>query len=107
MAYEMCKECGGWGDPKYHACPPMWNAWDADNYGGDEAGSDAWMNVRAHHADDAATKAAEKMDDDSGEGPHKRVVFVKKVGSPPEEKAIRFEIDFEYSVDYSAYEADA
>ena len=105
MAYERCKDCGGWGDPKHHRCPPMWNAWDEDD--GDEDGADSWINVFAHDADDAARDAAERLDDDCGEGPHKRVVFVKLVGSPADEPAKKFEVDFEYSVDYSASEVGA
>lgn len=107
MAYERCKDCGHWGTAPYHQCPPMWNAWDEDDYGGDENGADSWLNVYAHDADEAAAKAAEQIDDDGGEGPHKRVVFVKLVGSPHDEPAKKFEVDFEYSVDYSASEVGA
>jgi hypothetical protein len=94
-----CATCGHFTlSPKYHTCPPEWEARDADDC------DDDWEVIRAPDADDAATKYAEECDDGSGEGAHERTVLVRAIGSTDVK---RFEITFDYSVDYYATEKPA
>lgn len=77
-----------------------------------ENNSDDWegaMLVCAFDPDEAADTAAERMDDDSGDGPHERLLHVKQVEDKagkavdnPEVK--QYDITFDYSVDYHSRE---
>lgn len=85
--------------PQTHACPPEWEVSDAED---DREGD--WTVVRAVDAPDAAGAFAERRDDRHGDGPRERTVIVRKKGF---EKEVRFDIRFEYSVDYYANEVPA
>lgn len=92
-----CKACGrytGWLSA--HTCPPEFEVLD-HNYTGDDW-DDAYKVREADH-EDAAQKAAEEMDDSCGEGPHERLLQVRKVG---ETEVVQVKVTFDYSVDYYA-----
>lgn len=93
-----CQDCGNYMF-SFHRCPPEWEARDAD-----DCDDEDWEIVREHDAEDAARKYAEDSDDNGGEGPHERNVLVRKKGSTD---VTRFEITFDYSVDYYAKEVTA
>lgn len=80
--------------PERHTCPPEWEVRDAD-----DCNDLDWEIVREHDEEEAATKYAEESDSNGGEGPHERAVLVRKPGGTDVK---RFEITFDYSVDYRA-----
>jgi hypothetical protein len=100
----FCDTCGRYMlYPDTHHCPPQWQIWKDDN--GDASGpEDAKYSTTAYGHDEggAAETAAEYFDGRYGEGPHSHVVFVRKAGTT--DTAKRFDVTFEYSVDYSAKE---
>jgi hypothetical protein len=103
---KRCEKCKAWvyegnttlmGNP--HKCAPEYeviNEWDKGDW--DEA-----IIVHAYDYDDAATKAAEDFDSSCGEGASERILDVRKVGEP---EIKRFNISFDYSVDYHANETN-
>lgn len=58
LAYERCKKCDHWGFSDTHRCPPEFE-WRCADYGDDE-----WRELFARDEDAAATKAAEKYDEE-------------------------------------------
>lgn len=80
-----------------------------------ENNSDNWddaMLVCAFDHDKAADIAAERMDDEAGDGPKERLLHVKQV-EDQKGNAIagaevkQFDITFDYSVDYHSHERRA
>lgn len=94
-----CPTCGNFTlSPEYHRCPPEWEVRDAD-----DCDDTDWEIVRGSDEDEAATKYAEESDN-HGDGPRERVVLVRAPGTT---EAKRFEITFDYSIDYYATEKEA
>lgn len=106
MTISHCKNCeamlfdGGMtlmGNP--HVCPPIFEVL-AEHYLGDWSQADF---VHSYDYDDAATKFAQHYDEACAEGPSEQTLYVRKRGCHIIRK---FEISFEYSVDYHAYEKE-
>jgi hypothetical protein len=94
-----CQKCGAFMiSPKWHSCPPEWEVRDAD-----DCDDEDWQTYHAHEASDAAEKYAEDSDN-NGDGPRESVVLVRKPGTTDVK---RFEITFEYAIDYCATEKEA
>ncbi len=83
-----------------HRCAPKFEVLRDD----DEGEWDQAQTVFAYDHDDAAAKAAQQYDESMGEGPSEHVFYVRRQGDDVIKK---FEVGFEYSVDYHAYEKDA
>jgi hypothetical protein len=96
MSY--CPTCGKstYFSGNSHRCPPQWEVRDAD-----DCDDSDWEVVREIDAEDAAREYAQRSDSDGGEGPHERIVLVRELGST---ETKRFEITFDYSIDYYAHE---
>lgn len=92
-----CKSCGRFSMwLMSHNCPPEFEVID-HGYTGDDW-EDAYK-VREDDHEGAAKKAAEEMDDSCGEGPHERMLHVRKAG---ETDVVQVRVTFDYSVDYYA-----
>jgi hypothetical protein len=95
MSGAYCSECGAYALALHlHQCPPKWEVRDADD--------DTLAIVHEFDAGSAAEKYAEQNDDDGGDGPRKRAVLVRRQGICGDWQ--RFDIDFEHSITYHAYE---
>ena len=80
----------------YHTCDPAWEVWEQDE-DRDEA-----RVVHTFNAEDAATKACEEWDDNCGDGPSEREVWVCPRGSEDPEETESFSVCPEPQVVYYA-----
>jgi len=101
-----CEICGEFKLTDWHKCQPLWYVWDEDSWDEKEQDIDDTLIVRGYDAQEAATEAAVKWDNEYGEGPTKHILFVKKYGSDSMTSFKKFHVCFDYSVDYSATEAE-
>jgi len=100
MSDNKCPHCGQWQPrPNSHSHYRKFLAIDPD-YTGDD-----WYDaypVCAFDHEDAARDAANEMDSSQGEGANEREIHVRPVDDPSDMR--RFNITFDYSVDYFASE---
>ena len=96
----FCDKCSEYAFGKSHQCPPIWDVWPE----GEEKDFDAEFatQVYASNAQEAAEKAAEKYDDNGGDGPCEHVLFVRAQGD--NHIATRFDIEFYHQVVYTAHQ---
>lgn len=99
----FCSICGYYAYGPGHQCPPVWDVWQA----GEEEDLDPKYasQVRADDSKEAAEKAAKQWDDNQGDGPSEYTVFVRAQGE--EGEAVRYCIEYDVEIVYSASQADA
>lgn len=95
--YHNCETCGAYAVSEHHKCPPIFLAIDIEDDGDDWDGA---YKIHAFDSEAAAQKAADRMDDNCGEGAHEREISIKD----PDGIITKWSISFDYSVDYSATE---
>lgn len=102
-----CSTCGEWVFSKYHKCQPIWLV--AIVEGEELPKDDDYCEVRASDAEEAAEKAAEEDDSNSGEYSilkHYDTQYVAWVKAAADAKPKRFKVTGEAVPQYHAEEIE-